>query len=90
MFAPYVEAKHLRAAIITATNFRIVGFWPIAWTSHQSHYGLIAHKDSGDQWHLQDDGTALPPVDGSGIPRIIDGNGTPLPLDLPLPATFRP
>src|SRR6266542_7100650 len=89
-FAPYVEAKRLRAAIITATNFRISGVWPIAWTSHQNHFGLIAQKGPGDQWHLQHDTTVLPPADSSGIARIIDVDGKPLSLDFPLPATIRP
>ena len=89
-FAPYVETKHLRAAIITATNFRLSGIWPIASTSHQKHFGLIAEKGPGDEWHLQRDATALPVSDSSGVARIIDRDGKALPFDFPLPATFHP
>jgi hypothetical protein len=80
----------MRAAIITATNFRISGIWPIAWRSHQNSFGLIALKGPGEDWHLQGDTAALPPFDRSGIARIIDVNGKPLPVDFPLPTAVRP
>ncbi len=84
-FAPYAEAKGLKAAIITATNFHVSGVWPIAWTSHQDHFGLLVFKHLSGQWRLQHDSVPLPPMDKSGQPRIIEANGKPFPLDSSLP-----
>jgi hypothetical protein len=83
-FVPYVEHRGLRAAILTATNFRLSGVWPIAWTSHDYHFGLIAEKGPGEAWYLQHDAVPLPPSDSAPSPRIIDVNGQPVPFTFPL------
>jgi hypothetical protein len=76
-FGPYVEAAHLKGAIITATNIntRRAGF---AWTSTVNSFGFITHQDSAGMWRLEGDGTALPPAEAGGPPRILEANGAPL------------
>jgi hypothetical protein len=84
-FAPYLEVNHFTGAIITATNLRIHGIWPIAWSSTHESFGFVADKEANGGWHVESDTTRLPPADASGIPRIIDVTGQPLPFVLPLP-----
>ena len=84
-FEPYVEAQHLQGAIITATNLRISGLWPVAWTSRDVHFGFIIVEEEDGRWHFAQDSVTLPPGDASGIPRIIDVTGEPLPFRIPFP-----
>ena len=85
MFAPYVRGMGLSAGIITATNLRIKGFWPIAWSSQTHHFGFVVEEGSIGSWHFQRDTTQLPPPDTSGVEHIIDAHGKPLPHHLPMP-----
>ena len=85
MFAPYVRGMGLSAGIITATNLRIRGLWPIAWSSQTHHFGFVVEEGSIGHWHFQHDTAQLPPPDTSGIERIIDAHGKPLPHHLPVP-----
>jgi hypothetical protein len=77
VFAPYAEARHLTAAIVTATNLHVLGLWPIAWTSHVKSFGLVATRSTDGRWYFDGDSAPLPSPDPSGIPRIMDANGRP-------------
>jgi hypothetical protein len=79
-FAPYVEAQNLTAAIITATNLRIAGVWPLAWHSQARSNGVGATRGPDGHWRIAKDTSPLPAADRSGSPHIIDIDGKPLPF----------
>jgi hypothetical protein len=68
-FARYLGANGFRSAIVTATNLRRAGRWPV-WGSTQRSYGLVADRDSSGLWRFEQDADVLPPADsgrGTGI-----------------------
>ena len=79
-FAPYVDAQPVEAAVITATNLRRAGIWPLAWTTTMHHYGVIVRRRGDRNWYMDRDSVPLPSADTGGQPRIIDADGSPLPL----------
>jgi hypothetical protein len=79
-FMPYVEAIHLTRAIVTATNFRLNGLWPVAWTSTNKSYGFVASRDTAGKWTFVGDPSPLPPAESPGIPRILNPDGSHMPF----------
>jgi hypothetical protein len=78
-FVPYVEALHLRSAILTATNLRRTGS-PLAWTATLHHFGLTAARDGNGDWVLDDGTDPLPTPEPSAPLRIYEANGKIFPL----------
>lgn len=84
-FGPYVKGMGLGAAIITATNLRVSGIWPFAWTSRVTSYGLVIQEGPLGHWRFRQDTTDLPTMDTTGVLAILDSLGTPMPHRLPIP-----
>lgn len=85
-FVRYLEANGLTGGIVTATNLRVSGLWPIAWTSHEQSFGFVASRGSDGRWRFKGDTVPLPPADQADEPRITDPHGQPLAFSLPRPA----
>ena len=85
-FVPYLEAHNVTGGIITATNLHISGVWPIAWTSHNESFGVVADKSTDGHWRFKNDTVSLPAADPSRVPHITGIDGRPLPFTFTYPA----
>jgi hypothetical protein len=83
-FAPYVEAKGVQSAILTATNLRWKGWWPVVWSTRMRHFGIILRRDDKGVWWAEGDTLAFPAADPSGVPRITESDGSPVPFNTDL------
>ena len=76
-FAPYVEAMHLRSAIVTATNITRHGAPPLPWTATFHSYGHILARDPQGAWLFRNEpaSDALPPSLGPDVFLIFEASG---------------
>jgi len=76
-FAPYVEALHLKAAIVTATNVTRHGAPPLPWTATFDSYGFVLKRAPDGAWTVDKErsGQVLPKSLGVDVFLIFEADG---------------